>query len=86
MPVKRLLDDRPSTWHFEKCEQVRHAHTGTGQIARPSCDFKTNDRNRFEDVHANHTGLDAGSWAILVYPVEEEPGPDGELFPGVAEE
>src|SRR6266576_1085422 len=36
--------------------------------------------------HANHAGFNLGSGTILVDPVEEELGSDGELVPGVAEE
>ena len=45
-----------------------------------------NDSDRLEDVHTSHPGFDAGSWTIVINPVEEELAADGELFPSVAEE
>jgi hypothetical protein len=86
MPVKRLLDDFPSTWRFEQRKQIGHTNAGANHVAGPTGDLKTNDGDGFEDVHTNHSGLDLGSRTILVDPVEEELGSDSKLFPCVSEE
>jgi hypothetical protein len=86
MPVKSFLNNPPALGHPEKCEEVRHVDPGTGQLARPVCDFKPDHRNRFGCIHADHSGLNIGRWPISVDPVEEEPESNGELIAGVTEE
>lgn len=45
--MKSFLDDPPTLGHPKKCKEVRHADPGTGQLARPVCDFKPDHSNRF---------------------------------------
>jgi hypothetical protein len=65
VPVKRFLDNGPTTWHFEKREQIGHAGVRTGQLTGPAGNLKTNHRDGTEDVDTNHTGLNLGSGTIL---------------------
>jgi hypothetical protein len=84
--VKSFLDDPPIPRHPQKCKDVRHADAGTGQIARPVCDFKPDNSNRFGYVHADNSGLNIGRWSISINPVEQEPKSNGELIASVSKE
>src|SRR5687767_14703971 len=86
MPMKSFLNDPPALRHPEKCKEVRHADAGTGQLARPVCDFKPDHSNRFGYVHANDSGFNTGRWSISLDPVEQEPESIGELIAGVTKE
>jgi hypothetical protein len=84
--VKSFLDDPPTLRHPQKCKDVRHADPGTGQRARPVCNLKPDDSNRFGYVHADDSELNIGRWSISVDPVEEELKSNGELVAGITKE
>jgi hypothetical protein len=86
MPVKSFLDDPPTLGHPKKCKEVRHADPGTGQLARPVCDFKPDNSNRFGYVNADDSGLNIGRWSISLDPVEQESESNRELIAGVTKE
>jgi hypothetical protein len=80
MPVKSLLNDLPTPRHAKKCEEVRHAHVGAGQLARPVSDFEPDHGNGSGYVHTNNSGLYIRRWSISLDPVEQEPEPGCELI------
>jgi hypothetical protein len=84
--VKSFLDDPPTLRHPEKRKDVRHADAGTGQLARPVCNFKPDHRNRFGYVNTDDSGLNIGRWSISINPVEQESKSNGELIAGITKE
>ncbi len=86
MPVKRLLNDFPSTWRFEQRKQIGHTDARASHVAGQAGDLKTSDGDGFEDVHTHQAGLDFGSGTILVDPIEEELGSNSKFFSRVSEE